>query len=125
MSHHVSPSGALEFCPVIQMATDFLNEDASNISELYEHSDFLKGMRQEVAKATRGCILMEDPQLMAQLIRRYDKVKETTTRQTAMAEYDQMQHVPGHDMGEVAIPERSKPYKWLKKNYFFGFGAYG
>lgn len=125
MSHHVSPSGALEFCPVIQMATDFLNEDASNISELYEHSDFLAGMRREVAKATRGCILMEDPQLMAQLIRRYDKVKETTTRQTAMAEYDQMQHVPGHDMGEDAIPERSMPYKWLKKNYFFGFGAYG
>ncbi|MDR2938405.1 MAG: radical SAM protein, partial [Prevotellaceae bacterium] len=33
MSHHVSPSGALEFCPPIQMAKDFINESGSNLSE--------------------------------------------------------------------------------------------
>lgn len=124
MSHHISPSGALEFCPVIQMASDFLNPDASNLAELYEHSAFLAGMRREVAQATRGCILMENPQLMASMLRRYD-VRETTSRATAMAEYDKMQQVPGHDMGSEAIPERSAPYRWLKKHYFFGFGAYG
>ena len=124
MSHHVSPSGALEFCPVIQMATDFLNADASNMTQLYEQSAFLAGMRQKVAAATRGCILMEDPQLMANLIAGYD-VKETTSRATAMEEYAKMRPVPGHDMKDEAIPERSTPYKWLKRNYFFGFGAYG
>lgn len=124
MSHHISPSGALEFCPVIQMATDFVNADASNMSRLYEHSAYLQGMREKVASATRGCILMENPQLMAQLIRQYP-AKETTSRQTAMQEYDKMKQVPGHDMGEDAIPEKSAPYRWLKKNYFFGFGAYG
>lgn len=124
MSHHVSPSGALEFCPVIQMATDFINADASNLTDLYAQSAFLEGMRQKVAATTRGCILMEDPARMAEILRGYD-VKETTTRQTAMAEYAKMYHVPGHEMGEDAIPEKSAPYKWLKKNYFFGFGAYG
>lgn len=124
MSHHISPSGALEFCPVIQMATDFLNKDASNLTALYEHSKYLAGMRQQVAAATRGCILMEDPQLMAKIIAQYP-VSETTTRATAMQEYARMSHVPGHDMGDDAIPEKSGPYRWLKKNYFFGFGAYG
>lgn len=124
MSHHVSPSGALEFCPVIQMATDFINDDASNMTDLYKNSDFLKGMREDVAKATRGCILMDNPQLMVQLLQKYP-VQETTTRRTAMEEYLAMSSVSGHDMGDDAIPEKSTPYRWLKKNYFFGFGAYG
>lgn len=124
MSHHISPSGAVEFCPVIQMATDFISEDGSNLTELYRHSRFLSGMRERIAAATRGCILMEDPQLMASIIRDYN-ASETTSRATAMQEYDRMQHVPGHDMGDDAIPERSAPYRWLKRHYFFGFGAYG
>ena len=124
MSHHVSPSGALEFCPVIQMASDFLNEDASNMTELYKKSDYLKSMREDVANATRGCILMDNPQLMVKLLEKHP-VKETTSRQTAMEEYKAMLSVAGHDMGEEALPEKSSPYRWLKKNYFFGFGAYG
>lgn len=124
MSHHISPSAAIEFCPVIQMATDFLNKDASNLTALYEDSEFLAGMRKKVAAATRGCILMEDPQLMKKIIEEYP-ARETTSRATAMQEYANMAHVPGHDMGDDAIPEKSGPYRWLKRNYFFGFGAYG
>ncbi|MCR5432781.1 MAG: radical SAM protein [Bacteroidaceae bacterium] len=124
MSHHISPSGALEFCPVIQMATDFLNADASNLSALYAQSQFLSGMRRQIAQATRGCILMENPQLMAEIIRGYD-AREATSRGTAMQEYARMKPVPCHDMGAAAIPEKSAPYRWLKRHYFFGFGAYG
>ena len=124
MSHHISPSGALEFCPVIQMATDFLNADASNMTELYAQSQFLAGMRQLIAQATRGCIIMENPQLMAKIIQGYE-VRETTTRGTAMEEYNKMISTPSHNMNTNPIPEQSRPYQWLKKHYFFGFGAYG
>ena len=124
MSHHVSPSGALEFCPVIQMAVDFLNANASNMTELYAQSEFLAGMRREIAQATRGCILMENPELMTKILQKYD-VRETTTRGTAMEEYKKMTSIPSHDMNTDAIPEKSRPYRWLKRNYFFGFGAYG
>lgn len=131
MSHHVSPSGALEFCPVIQVATDFLNADASNLTQLYAQSPFLTGMRRQIAQATRGCILMDNPQLMTTILQNYP-VRETTTRATAMAEYQQMNHHPSHNThthtsGSIgqAIPEQSRPYRWLKRNYFFGFGAYG
>ena len=124
MSHHISPSGALEFCPVIQMATDFLNADASNLTELYSQSQFLAGMRRQIAATTRGCILMDHPQQMVRILQAYD-VSETTSRATAMQEYQQMKPVACHDMGDAAIPEKSAPYRWLKKHYFFGFGAYG
>ena len=124
MSHHISPSGALEFCPVIQMATDFLNADASNMTELYAQSQFLAGMRQLIAQATRGCIIMENPQLMAKIIQGYE-VRETTTRGTAMEEYHKMISTPSHNMNTNPIPEQSRPYQWLKKHYFFGFEAYG
>ena len=124
MSHHISPSGALEFCPVIQMATDFINEDASNMVDLYRNSQYLADMRRKVADRTRGCILMEDPQTMIDFIEQHHVV-ETTSRATAMDEYRRMTKVPGHDMGDEAIPEENPLYRLLKKKYFFGFGAYG
>ena len=124
MSHHISPSGALEFCPVIQLATDFLNEDASNMTELYAESHFLAGMRRQVARTTRGCIVMDNPERMVQLLQEYP-LQETTSRGTAMKEYQNMYNIPSHDMEPDLIPEQSRPYRWLKRNYFFGFGAYG
>ena len=124
MSHHVSPSGALEFCPVIQLATDFLNSDASNMTELYARSQFLAGMRKQIAQATRGCIVMDNPELMVQILKGYP-VQETTTRGTAMQEYTNTIYISSHDMEPDLIPEKSRPYRWLKRNYFFGFGAYG
>lgn len=124
MSHHISPSGAIEFCPVIQMATDFLNDDASNLTECYAQSQFLAGMRRQIAQNTRGCILMDNPQLMTRMLQEYQP-QETTTRGTAMEEYARMTSVPSHDMAPDLIPEQSRPYRWLKRHYFFGFGAYG
>ena len=124
MSHHISPSGAIEFCPVIQMATDFINSDASNMTELYAKSQFLTDMRRRIAQSTRGCIIMDNPQQMAEIIKEYD-AKETTTRGTAMEEYARMTSIPSHNMNTNLIPEQSRPYRWLKRNYFFGFGAYG
>ena len=124
MSHHISPSGAIEFCPVIQMATDFLNADASNLTDCYAHSPFLTAMRRQIAEATRGCIIMENPQLMTRILQGYE-VKETTTRGTAMQEYMGMTTLPSHNMNNCPIPEQSRPYRWLKRHYFFGFGAYG
>ena len=106
------------------MATDFLNADASNMMQIYAQSEFLASMRQATAKATRGCILMEDPARVVELLRRHP-VRETTTRGTAMDEYVRMTSLPSHDMEPEHIAELSRPYRWLKRNYFFGFGAYG
>lgn len=124
MSHHISPSGALEFCPPLQMATDFLNEDASNLAEIC-HSAYLTHLRKNIAATTRGCILMDHPDKLVEMIECEKDAVDTTSRGTVMDEYRQLHRVASHDMKEDAIPEQSIFYKYLKKHYFFGFGAYG
>lgn len=124
MSHHVSPSGALEFCPPLQMAKDFINEDASNLAELFRTSGFLSEFRKMAAETSRGCILLEDPQKMLRFLEEQNAA-DTTTRGTVREEYEKMRPLAGHDMKEEKIPEQNVFYKLLKKKYFFGFGAYG
>ena len=54
MSHHISPSGAVEFCPPLQMARDFINGDASNLVELFRDSRFLADLRKMTAETVQG-----------------------------------------------------------------------
>ena len=124
MSHHISPSGAVEFCPPLQMAGEWLNSDASNLAEIFNNSKFLADLRHMTAQTSRGCILLEDPQKLASFLKQYN-VSETTTRQTFMAELEKMTHHAGHDMRDDAVAEKNPLYRLLQKHYFFGFGAYG
>lgn len=124
MSHHISPSGAVEFCPPMQMAKEWLNDDASNLTEIFNNSEFLAEFRKITAEDTRGCIIMEDPLRMREFLKAQGVV-DTTSRGTVAEEYEAMSTVPGHDMKEDLIPEQNVFYRFLKKKYFFGFGAYG
>lgn len=124
MSHHIAPSGAVEFCPPLQMAKDFLNDDASNLAEVFEKSDFLAALRKMTAGTSRGCILLEQPQRMRHFLEQQEAI-DTTSRGTVAEEYAKMDALAGHDMKGEEIPEQNVFYKLLKKRYFFGFGAYG
>lgn len=124
MSHHVSPSGYVEFCPPLQMAAERLNDNASNLVDICNNSQFLADLRQLTAATSRGCILMEDPQRLYQFLQDRS-LADTTTRATFADELQRMKPVPGHDMRSEAIPERNPLYRFLQKRYFFGFGAYG
>lgn len=124
MSHHISPAGAVEFCPPLQMAKEFLNEDASNIVDIFHNSEFLAAMRKMTAETSRGCILLENPQKMTQFLEQWQAV-DSTSRQTVAQEMAAMKVVAGHDMTGEEIEEKSSIYRMLKKRYFFGFGAYG
>lgn len=124
MSHHISPSGAVEFCPPIQMARDFINEDASNLVKLFEDSAFLADFRKMTAESSRGCILLEDPQKMVEFLEKHNAI-DTTSRATILEEYKKMTPLAGHNQEGSEIPEENIFYRIVKKKYFFGFGAYG
>jgi len=124
MSHHISPAGALEFCPPMQMACEHINATGTDVATLFKDSQLMADLRVRIAEQSRGCILMENPQRLAELLQEHGAI-DTTSRQTVMNEYTNMTTVPCHDMGTEAIPEKSTPYRWLKRHYFFGFGAYG
>ena len=124
MSHHIAPSGAVEFCPPLQMAKEFINADASNLVEIFHNSEFLASLRKMTAETSRGCILLENPQKMLQYLKEWNAI-DSTSRGTVAEEYAAMRVVAGHDMQGEEIEEKSMIYRMLKKRYFFGFGAYG
>jgi hypothetical protein len=76
------------------------------------------------AHRTRGCVLLEDPALFRQFALDAQAV-DSSGRDQAYQELAVMQPRPSHDMAEDAIPERSLLYRFAKKHWFFGFGAYG
>lgn len=124
MSHHISPAGAVEFCPPLQMAKEFLNDDASNIVEIFNNSEFLTAMRKMTAETSRGCILLENPQKMSDFLQQWQAI-DSTSRGSVAEEFASMRVVAGHDMQGEEVEEKSAIYRMLKKRYFFGFGAYG
>jgi len=122
VSHHIGPSGHVEPCPIIQFATESIH-DRDSIYETMTKSTFLKDFRETAAQATRGCIVLERPDLIRELVAKHG-ASDTTQRGTALAELDVMQprtsqHLPGQE-----VPEEHWAYRFAKKHWFFGFGAY-
>ncbi len=123
LSHHIGPWGDIEPCPVIQFATDSILDDDRPLRDKFLRSAFLHDFRETVRRTTRGCIVLERPDLLQQLVERHG-ARDTTARQTALQELREMerrtsQYVPGHE-----IPERSWVYRLVKRYLFSDFGLY-
>ncbi len=122
ISHHVGPKGDIEPCPIIQFATENIR-DSRGIFATMRDSAFLKDFRELSAEKTRGCVVLERPDLVKELVIKHG-ARDTTIRGTAMAELDAMtprfsQWLPGEE-----IPEQHWMYRWAKKWFFNDFGAY-
>lgn len=123
ISHHIGPGGDIEPCPAVQ----FAGESAGAGPGFYATvagSPFLREFRDLARRETRGCILMERPDLLAALARRQG-AHGTSGRGTELRELDQLAPCPSHAIEGQEIPEQHWLYKAGKKNWFFGFGAYG
>jgi MoaA/NifB/PqqE/SkfB family radical SAM enzyme len=122
ISHHIGPGGHIEPCPVIQFATNTVRDNAS-IYDAMTQSAFLRDFREAAAQATNGCIVLERPDIVRDLVHKHG-ARDSTQRGTALQEFEAMtprrsQHNPGHE-----IPEEHWAYRFAKKHWFFGFGAY-
>ena len=122
ISHHISPRGDIEPCPIIQFATETIR-DPRGIYATMRDSTFLKDFRELSAQHTRGCVVLERPDLVKQLVVKHG-ARDTTARGTALAELDAMtprfsQWLPGEE-----IPEKHWMYKLAKKYWFNDFNAY-
>ena len=122
ISHHIGPGGHVEPCPIIQFATDTIR-DRESIYETLTQSAFIKDFRETAAKATRGCVVLERPDLVKQLVEKHG-ARDTTQRRTAMAEVDAMQPRSSQYDRKNPVPEEHWMYRFAKKHWFFGFGAY-
>src|SRR6266566_3218394 len=122
ISHHISPRGDIEPCPIIQFAVDNLREDRG-IYETMRDSAFLRDFRQLSAKATRGCVVLERPDLIKELVVKHG-ARDTTVRGTAMAELEAMQPRFSQWLPGEEVPEKHWMYRLAKKYWFNDFGAY-
>jgi MoaA/NifB/PqqE/SkfB family radical SAM enzyme len=123
ISHHISPWGDIEPCPIVQFAGESIRDNDGDLFETITSSKLLADFRETAAGATRGCIVLERPDLLKDVVER-NEARDTTVRGTAMAELEAMvnknsQHDPGNE-----IPEKHWLYRFAKKHWFFGFGAY-
>jgi hypothetical protein len=83
----------------------------------------LQDFRTVAAQATRGCIVLERPDLLQALVTKHG-AKDTTARQAAAAELAAMIPRPSQFAPQSEVPEKSFVYRFLKKHWFNDFGAY-
>ena len=124
LSHHIAPNGAVEFCPVMQAAGGFLNADGSNLEAIFQRETLLEGLRKFSTKQGRDCMLMKSPRELLDTLKA-NGAKDSSGRDTFFRELSEREPMSCHDVPGGEIPERSAAYRLGKRNYFFGFGAYG
>ena len=126
ISHHINPWGGIEPCPIVQFTRESIHAtEADNrpLRDKFLHSDFLRDFRTLAQSTTRGCIVLERPDLLKQLIDRHG-ARDATARGTALAELEALevrtsQYNPGHE-----IPEKNWLYRLAKRYWFSDFGVY-
>jgi len=123
VSHHINPFGDVEPCPPIQFALDSATNGKSVFDAINE-SSFLRRFRQMAGGATRGCVLMERPDLLRDFAIE-TAARDTSGRGTALDELRSSQARASHHIPEHEIPESHWFYRLAKKHWFLGFGAYG
>jgi MoaA/NifB/PqqE/SkfB family radical SAM enzyme len=124
-THHIGPAGDIEPCPIIQLATESIH-DQRPLAEIFNQSEFLRDFRQLTAQHTRGCVVLERPDLLVQLAEKH-QARDTTQRQTALAELQateprRSQYVPGAEIRERNLAVRLA--KWLAFNDFGTYTRY-
>ncbi len=121
-THHIGPWGDIEPCPVIQLAKDSIY-DGRSLPEIFSDSAFLRDFRATAATYTRGCILLERPELLKELAERHG-ARVSTARGTVLAELDAMQSRSSQYHPGEEIPEKSWAYRIFKRLWFHDYGAY-
>ncbi len=126
ITHHINPWGGIEPCPIIQFTRESIHDspdDPRPLRERLMRSAYLREFRELAAQTTRGCIVLERPDLLADLVERHG-AKDGTVRGTAMKELRSMetrtsQYNPGNE-----VPEKSWLYRIAKYFLFNDFGVY-
>ncbi|ADB19356.1 Radical SAM domain protein [Pirellula staleyi DSM 6068] len=122
-THHVSPWGDIEPCPIIQFSKESIYDERP-MKEVFQNSEFLRDFREITAQHTRGCVVLERPDLLKLIIDKH-QAHDTTARKNAMAELEAMEIRPSQYNPGEEIPEKSWAYRLAKYFFFNDYGTYG
>jgi MoaA/NifB/PqqE/SkfB family radical SAM enzyme len=121
-THHISPWGDIEPCPVIQFAKESIYDERP-LREVIGKSKFLQDFREMAAQHTRGCVVLERPDLLLELAERHG-AKDTTARGTSFEELRALRQRPSQYNPDAEVPERSWAYRLVKHFFFNDYGTY-
>jgi MoaA/NifB/PqqE/SkfB family radical SAM enzyme len=123
LGFHIGPQGTIEPCPPLSFACDSIRDHEGDLFRTINESAFLRGFQQFVAERTRGCVILERPSELADYLRlagAADASGRDAFGELARSSPRTSHHLPGEE-----IPEDSWLYRFLKRQLFFGMGAYG
>ncbi len=126
ITHHINPWGDIEPCPIVQFSRESIHASQSDprpLREKFLKSKFLRDFRHLAASTTRGCIVLERPDLLKALIEKH-AAKDSTARQTAREELQRMQVRTSQYNPNQEIPEKNLLYRLAKRFWFNDFGVY-
>jgi MoaA/NifB/PqqE/SkfB family radical SAM enzyme len=126
ISHHINPWGDIEPCPIVQFTKESIHSsdaDPRTLKDKFLQSSFLRDFREIAQSSTRGCIVLERPDLLKSLVEKHG-ARDATVRGSALAELEALQvrtsqYNPGNE-----IPEKSWAYRLAKRFWFNDFGVY-
>ena len=122
ISHHISPWGGIEPCPIIQFAKENIS-DERHLRDVFVQSEYLADFRKMSSETTRGCIMLERPDKVKEFVEKHN-APDGTARKTALPELEAMQNRPSQWNRTEQVPEKNWVYKFAKKHFFSDFGAY-
>jgi len=123
LGFHIGPEGSIEPCPPLRFAAETVGQHDGNLFDCINRSQFLRQFSEFARSKTRGCVILEAPQELAQFIR--DCAARDYSRRDMLAELMASTPRPSHDLPGEHLPEDHWLYKLLKKQLFFGMGGYG
>jgi MoaA/NifB/PqqE/SkfB family radical SAM enzyme len=126
ITHHINPWGDIEPCPIVQFTKESIHAseaDNRSLKEKFLGSAFLRDFRELACETTRGCIVLERPDLLKALVEKHG-ARDATARGTALAELEAMRVRPSQYAPGREIPEKNWLYRLAKKFWFNDFGAY-
>ena len=122
-THHINPWGDVEPCPIIQFAKESIHDERP-LDQVFNESDYLRDFRKTAAEHTRGCIVLERPDLIEALADRHG-AKDSTARKKALEELRAASaHSSQYAPASEPIPEKSWVYRLAKKFAYHDYGVY-
>ncbi len=126
LSHHINPWGDIEPCPIVQFTKESIHAteaDNRSLKDKFLHSSFLREFRELAQQTTRGCIVLERPDLLKALVEKHG-ARDSTARGTALEELSVMRVRTSQYNPVTEIPEKNWLYRLAKRFWFNDFGVY-
>jgi MoaA/NifB/PqqE/SkfB family radical SAM enzyme len=123
LGFHIGPQGSIEPCPPLSFARETIDDHGGDLFQSINESQFLRGFQEFVGQRTRGCVILERPAELVEFLR--DQSASDFSGRDAMAELTAASPRTSHHLPGEEIPEDFWLYRFLKKQLFFGMGAYG